>query len=77
MPVDDTKLFTIEHITTNEIKCGRYESVCTTLGNTLPLSSFIRSARTIGAGNAKSSVLILITSVFFKMRQKYGLVINS
>ncbi|MNN90607.1 hypothetical protein D3C81_2085830 [compost metagenome] len=53
---------------THEIKCGRYETVCTKRLKNPCLASFSISANMIGAGNPNSSVSKLVASVFRMIR---------
>ena len=65
IPVSFVNNFTIEQATTSETKCGIYVQFWITLPSLALLSSFRRSARTIGAGkpNARHARLILIVLI--------------
>ena len=70
IPSDATKLFIIPHITTSDIKCGRYEIVCTVRLKVVFFTSFKNSAKIIGSGKLHTSEDMLIVSVFFIRRGK-------
>lgn len=59
-----SKLVTMPHTTTTEIKCGKYVMVCTVFLNMAFFTSLSSKARIIGAGNANNRLYKLISIVF-------------
>lgn len=69
MPSIAVMFFSKPIMITVEIKCGKYDMVCTTFLNGWFCTSFSKSASTMGAGKEKMKLYKLKNSVLRMMRQ--------